>query len=59
MSHFSFVAIAYAATALTIAVLVGWILFDQRGRQAELRELQAHGVRRRSERQPSGAADER
>lgn len=48
MSHLAFVSLAYGATALTFAVLIGWVLVDQRGRRAELAELEARGVRRRS-----------
>ena len=49
MTHFDYVAIAYGASALAIAGLVAWILLDQRARKAELAELEASGVRRRSE----------
>ena len=48
MSHLAFVSLAYGATALTFAALIGWVLIDQRGRRAELAELEARGVRRRS-----------
>jgi heme exporter protein D len=48
MSHLAFVSIAYGATALTLLALVVWILIDQRARRAELHELEARGVRRRS-----------
>ncbi|WP_419914775.1 heme exporter protein CcmD [Hoeflea sp.] len=48
MSHLAFVLIAYGVTAATLAALIGWVLMDQRGRRAELAELEARGVRRRS-----------
>lgn len=48
MSHLAFVSIAYGVTALTILVLIAWVLFEQRARRSELAELEARGVRRRS-----------
>ena len=48
MSHLAFVSIAYGVTALTLVVLVAWVLIDQRARRAELAELEAQGIRRRS-----------
>lgn len=58
MTHIAFVAISYAVTALTIFALIGWIFLDQRARQAELKQLEAQGVRRRSQRPQGGAGDE-
>ena len=49
-THDLFVAAAYLLSALGIAGLVGWIIADQRARRRELAELEASGVRRRSER---------
>ena len=48
--HALYVTAAYAITALALAGLIGWILFDQRARKGELAELEAAGVRRRSDR---------
>ncbi len=48
MSHLAFVSIAYGATALTLLALILWVLLDQRARRADLAELEARGVRRRS-----------
>jgi len=48
MSHQAFVFFSYAATAVTLAGLLIGILLDGRGRRAELAELEAQGVRRRS-----------
>jgi heme exporter protein D len=59
MSHFSFVAIAYGVSALTILALTGWIMLDQRARRAELAELEASGIRRRSDVKSNEADDER
>lgn len=57
MTHFSYVAIAYGVTGLTALALIAWVFLDQRARRAELAELDASGVRRRSD--LKGDADER
>jgi len=49
-THDLFVAAAYVLSAICIAGLIGWLLLDQRARRRELAELEANGVRRRSER---------
>jgi len=36
---------------LVLAGLIGWLLVDQRARRRELIELEARGVRRRSDRE--------
>ncbi|MCY0092716.1 heme exporter protein CcmD [Hoeflea ulvae] len=48
MSHEAFVFVSYASTAVTLAGLLIGILLDGRARRAELAELEAQGVRRRS-----------
>ncbi|UCI30726.1 heme exporter protein CcmD [Mesorhizobium sp. B4-1-4] len=48
-AHALYVAAAYAITAVVLAGLIGWILLDQRARKRELAELEAAGVRRRSD----------
>lgn len=55
-SHAAYVAAAYGLSALVIVALVGWILADQRARRRELAELEARGVRRRSDRRAAPAA---
>lgn len=55
MTHAFFVAAAYGASAVALAGLIAWILVDQRLRKRELAELEAGGVRRRSD----GAAQSR
>ena len=50
--HVFFVAAAYGATAAVIGALIAWILIDQAGRRRELAELEAEGIRRRSESRP-------
>ena len=47
--HALYVTAAYAITVVVLAGLVGWILIDQRARRRELAELEASGVRRRSD----------
>ena len=47
--HTLYVAAAYAITAVALAGLIGWVLLDQRARKKELAELEASGVRRRSD----------
>ena len=44
-----YVTAAYAILAISLAGLIGWILIDQRARKRELAELEASGVRRRSD----------
>ncbi|PTE07629.1 heme exporter protein CcmD [Mesorhizobium helmanticense] len=47
--HALYVMAAYAITAVVLAGLIGWILIDQRARKRDLAELEASGVRRRSD----------
>ncbi len=47
--HFLYVASAYGASILVLAGLAGWILADQRARKRELAQLEASGIRRRSD----------
>ena len=55
MQYFGYIVASYAVTALVLAGLVVWVLIDRRGRLAELAELEASGVRRRS--QATASAD--
>jgi heme exporter protein D len=48
-AHALYVTAAYGITAVVLIGLVGWILIDQRARKRELAELEAAGVRRRSD----------
>ncbi|TPK39951.1 heme exporter protein CcmD [Mesorhizobium sp. B2-5-4] len=52
--HALYVTAAYAITAVVLAGLIGWILIDQRARKHELAELEAAGVRRRSDKTGAG-----
>ena len=49
-AHALYVTAAYGISALGLAALIGWILFDQRARRRDLAELEASGLRRRSDR---------
>ncbi len=49
MNHAAFVGAAYAVSAVVIAAMLAWLFVDQRLRRRELAELEARGVRRRSE----------
>ncbi|SFV15390.1 heme exporter protein D [Bradyrhizobium arachidis] len=44
----SFIVTSYAAAALVVAILVGWIVLDYRSQTERLRELDRSGVTRRS-----------
>ncbi|MER8375946.1 heme exporter protein CcmD [Mesorhizobium sp. M1406] len=48
-AHALYVTAAYGVTAVVLIGLIGWILIDQRARKRELAELEAAGVRRRSD----------
>jgi heme exporter protein D len=49
-AHALYVTAAYGVSALAIAVLIAWVLLDSRARRRELAELEASGLRRRSDR---------
>lgn len=49
-AHALYVTAAYGVSALAIAGLIAWVLADQRGRRRDMAELEASGLRRRSDR---------
>jgi heme exporter protein D len=49
-AHALYVTAAYGVSALAIAGLIAWALLDSLARRRELAELEAGGVRRRSDR---------
>ncbi len=49
-AHGLYVTAAYGISALALAALIAWILLDSRARRREMAELEASGVRRRSDR---------
>lgn len=44
----SFIVTSYAAAALVVAILIGWIALDYRNQTQRLRELERSGITRRS-----------
>jgi heme exporter protein D len=53
-AHALYVTAAYGATVIVMAGLIGWLLIDRNARRRELAELEASGVRRRSDRAAEG-----
>ena len=51
--HAAFIWAAYATVAVALAGLVGWLVLDGRRQRQLVDELEARGVRRRSQRTPS------
>ena len=50
----SFIVTSYAAAALVVAILIGWVIVDYRNQTQRLRELDRSGVTRRSGRSAVG-----
>jgi heme exporter protein D len=48
-----FIISSYAATAIVVALLIGWVVLDHRRQKARLRDLEARGAVRRSGRSAS------
>ena len=44
----SFIVTAYAAVAIVLALLIGWVVLDYRSQTQRLRELDKSGIVRRS-----------
>ena len=51
-----YVIASYVVTIIAMIVIIGWVLLDSRGRQKELKKLEAAGIRRRSAQAPQKAA---
>lgn len=49
----SFIVSSYAIVALVVLLLVGWVIADHRRQRVQLRELEASGITRRSQRETS------
>jgi heme exporter protein D len=56
MSHAFYVASAFGVSALVIAILVGWIVFDLRRVRRQIEELERHGLTRGSGRTGGNAS---
>ncbi|PWL19365.1 heme exporter protein CcmD [Falsochrobactrum shanghaiense] len=50
MTHLGFVIASYGITFAALALVIGWVLVDQRIQKNELKRLETQGVRRRSAR---------
>ena len=44
----SFIVTSYAAAAIVVVILIGWVIIDYRNQTQRLRELERSGVTRRS-----------
>ena len=44
----SFIVTSYAAAALVVALLIGWVIIDYRSQTRRLRDLDRSGITRRS-----------
>ena len=44
----SFIVTSYAAAALVVAILIGWVMLDYRSQTQRLRDLEERGITRRS-----------
>jgi heme exporter protein D len=49
----SFIVTSYAAAALVVVILIGWIVLDYRSQTQRLRDLDRSGITRRSGRSGS------
>ncbi|MBC7311773.1 MAG: heme exporter protein CcmD [Rhizobium sp.] len=58
MSHAFYIYLSYGVSALIILAVVAWVWLDGRARQAELKALEAAGIRRRSAQTPASEASE-
>ena len=46
----SFIVTSYAAVAIVVALLIGWVIIDYRNQTERLRQLERSGITRRSSR---------
>jgi heme exporter protein D len=51
-AHIDFIAAAYAAAAIVIAVLILWVIIDYRAQRSKIAELEKQGFTRRSAERP-------
>jgi heme exporter protein D len=49
MDHFWFITLAYLATVIVFGAMVAWVLLDGRALARRLKDLDARGIRRRSQ----------
>jgi len=55
MTHAGFIFTAYGLAAVVLLVLVGWVTADGLALRQRLADLDARGVRRRSDRKGAGS----
>jgi heme exporter protein D len=53
--HAEFIVWGYIGVAIGTLALIGWVLFDSRRVAAQLKDLDARGIRRRSSTSETGA----
>ena len=53
--HAAFIVASYLMAALVVLGLIAWVLADFRAQRRVLADLEARGVRRRSEKPPEAA----
>jgi heme exporter protein D len=53
--HAAFIVASYVMAALVVLGLIAWVLADFRAQQRLLADLEARGMRRRSEKPPEAA----
>ena len=53
--HAVFIVASYVMAAVVVLGLIGWVLADFRAQRRVLADLEARGVRRRSEKPPEAA----
>jgi heme exporter protein D len=53
--HAAFIVASYAVAALVVLGLIAWVLADFRAQRRVLADLEARGMRRRSEKPPEAA----
>ena len=49
-AHALYVTAAYGISALALVALMAWVVLDSRARRREMAEMEASGLRRRSDR---------
>ena len=54
--HSAFIIAAYGVAAVIVGALIAWIVLDHRAQRRLLRELEARGVTRRSDRATGNAS---
>jgi heme exporter protein D len=53
--HAAFIVASYVMAALVVLGLIAWVLADFRAQRRVLADLEARGIRRRSEKPPEAA----